>query len=319
MPPFKALQAPPIAADGEHIEHAGDDRLPLSHRVLNLVVILIPFAALIAATVWVWGWGFGWMELTILLAMYLASGMGVTIGFHRFFAHRSFDTSRVMQAILGILGSMAVEGPLLRWVATHRSHHHHSDDALDPHSPHQHGKGFFNMAKGLWRAHIGWIFEPEARDLYRYVPDLSSDRLLRTISALFPLWVGLSLLIPTAVAGLITWSWTGALLGLLWGGLVRIFFVHHVTWSINSVCHIWGFQSFRSHDESRNNPIFGVLGFGEGWHNNHHAFPASARHGLRWWQVDLSYALIRLMSLVGLVSNVRTPSPQHMQAKRIER
>jgi stearoyl-CoA desaturase (delta-9 desaturase) len=292
------------------------DRIPARHRIANLIVILAPPAGLIAAVVWIWGVGFGWLHLGLLLGMYILTGLGITIGFHRLFTHRAFETGRITQSVLAILGSMAVEGPLLDWVATHRSHHQHSDQAEDPHSPHSCGAGFLNMTRGLWRAHMGWILVPKSRDVSRYVADFRSNRLLRTISALFPLWVVLSLTIPAALAGLVTMSWTGALLGLIWGGLVRIFFVHHVTWSINSVCHIWGTRPFRSHDESRNNPIFGILAFGEGWHNNHHAFPSSARHGLRWWQIDMSFLAIWLMSRLGLAWNVKIPTPARMAAKR---
>ena len=162
---------------------------------------------------------------------------------------------------------------------------------------------------------MGWVFEPDRQGLKRYVSDFSADRMVRTISALFPLWVAVGLVIPTAIGGIVSHSWSGALLGLLWGGLVRIFFVHHITWSINSVCHIWGTRPFRCHDESRNNAIFGILAFGEGWHNNHHAFPTSARHGLRWWQIDTSYLIIRFMSWTGLAWNVRTPSKDRIAAK----
>ncbi len=290
--------------------------LPLLHRVVMLLAVLLPFAGLIVAIAVVWGRGFDWLDLGLLLAMFFATGFGVTIGFHRLFTHRSFATSRIMQATLAVLGSMAVEGSLLRWVATHRCHHHHSDSDEDPHSPHTHGAGLLNMARGFLRAHVGWLFEPWNRDLERYIADLDGDRFIRVLSALFPVWVVLGLLIPGAVAGVITGSWLGALLGVLWGGLVRVFFVHHMTWSINSVCHIWGSRPFRSHDESRNNVFFGVLGFGEGWHNNHHAFPTSARHGLRWWELDMSYLIIRFMSIIGLVREVRVPSPDRIAAKR---
>ncbi len=294
---------------------AGAGRMPLSFRITALIVILVPLAGLMGAIALVWGRGFEWLELALLAGMYAATGLGVTIGFHRFFAHRSFETSRTVQAILAVLGSMSVEGSLLRWVATHRCHHQHSDGEDDPHSPHRHGGGFVNMARGLWRAHVGWIFEPLHEGLNRYVSDLRADRMARALSALFPVWVGLGLLIPGALGGVISGSWSGALLGVLWGGLVRIFFVHHLTWSINSVCHIWGAQPFHCHDQSRNNAIFGVLAFGEGWHNNHHAFPASARHGLKWWQFDLSYLVIRLMAGLGLAWNVRVPSAERLAAK----
>jgi stearoyl-CoA desaturase (delta-9 desaturase) len=213
---------------------------------------------------------------------------------------------------------MAVEGPLLKWVAVHRRHHQHSDEHEDPHSPNMFGGGLLGVLKGFWHAHLGWIFKADPPQLSRYVPDLQKDGLLRVLSNLFPLWVLIGLMVPALLGGLITLSWTGALLGFIWGGLVRIFLVHHITWSINSVCHLWGSRPFRSHDESRNNFLFGVLGFGEGWHNNHHAFPTSARHGLAWWQFDLSYYVIRVMAWLRLAYNVRIPELAAMAAKRVQ-
>ncbi len=293
----------------------GPEPLSLAHRIATLIVILVPPVGLVGAIVLVWGYGVDWLSLILFAIMYSLTGLGVTMGFHRFFTHKSFDTSRIMQAVLAVLGSMAVEGPILRWVATHRCHHQHSDADDDPHSPHSHGAGFLNMMRGLWRAHVGWMFDPFPETLARYVADLRADRLVRAISALFPLWVGLGLLVPGVAAGAITGSWTAVLLGVLWGGLVRICIVHHLTWSINSVCHIWGTRPFETHDQSRNNPFFGVIAFGEGWHNNHHAFPTSARHGLRWWELDITYLVVRLLSLLGLTWNVKVPSPARVAAK----
>jgi stearoyl-CoA desaturase (delta-9 desaturase) len=203
---------------------------------------------------------------------------------------------------------MAVQGPLLHWVALHRRHHQHSDQDEDPHSPLARGKGVLGTLRGLWHAHVGWVFEANPPDLGHYVKDLRQSRLLRVVSALFPVWVIVGLLVPTALGGILTWSWTGALFGLLWGGLARVFLVHHVTWSVNSVCHLWGGRPFRTGDHSRNNFLVGVLSLGEGWHNNHHAFPTSARHGLRWWQIDISYWFIRGLALLYLAWKVRTPA-----------
>ncbi|MCA9298263.1 MAG: acyl-CoA desaturase [Phycisphaerales bacterium] len=290
--------------------------MPLRTRLINLVGVTLPFIGLLVAIVLLWGVAFNWIYLGILVVMYLASGLGITVGYHRFFTHRSFRTPRPMAAILAILGSTAMEGSVMQWVATHRSHHQHSDDHEDPHSPHGHGGGVWGMLRGMWHAHMGWIVARRRPDLAKYVRDLKKDPMVRWMSHLFPLWVVLGLLTPALLGGLFTLSWTGVLLGFLWGGLVRIFLVHHVTWSINSVCHIWGRRPFKSHDESRNNPIFGVLALGEGWHNNHHAFPTSARHGLRWWQLDVSYLVIRGMALVGLASDIRTPSPERIAEKR---
>jgi stearoyl-CoA desaturase (delta-9 desaturase) len=282
------------------------ERLSLAVWVLNFLAVVVPFLGLAAAVFLLWGWGFRWVELGLLIGMYVLTALGITVGFHRLFTHKSFETNGVVQCVFAILGSMAVQGSLLQWVAQHRRHHQHSDD--DPHSPHTKGKGFLGLVRGLWHAHLGWVFTGDTPDLARYVKDLRQSRLLRAVSFLFPLWVVVGLLLPTALGGLLTWSWTGALLGLLWGGLARVFLVHHVTWSVNSVCHLWGGRPYRTGDHSRNNFVVGVISMGEGWHNNHHAFPTSARHGLRWWQVDISYWVIRGLALFGLAWKVRTPA-----------
>jgi stearoyl-CoA desaturase (delta-9 desaturase) len=282
----------------------------------NLLAVVVPPAAFVAGMVWLWGGGFGGVHLVILLGGYVLTAIGITVGYHRLFTHRSFEAPAPVRVTLAILGSMAVEGPLFKWVGTHRRHHQVSDHDGDPHSPHGHGRGMLGVLAGLWHAHVGWIFSPDPPELNRYVGDLRRDRALRVINALFPAWVAAGLLIPALLGGLLTKSWSGALLGFLWGGLGRVFLVHHVTWSINSVCHVWGGRPFRTGDESRNNLLFGVLGLGEGWHNNHHAFPTSARHGLRWWQIDASYYLIKAMSWVGLARKIRVPAPAAEAAKR---
>ncbi len=307
------------------VEAAFNDHVPEGHereeasrlvRVVTLATIVLPFVGLLAGFVFLWLAGFHWIHLAMFGVGYVLTGLGVTVGYHRLFTHRSFETGRVMTAVLGILGSMAVEGPVLRWVAMHRKHHQHSDREDDPHSPHGFGSGFGALVRGLWHAHMGWLFKPSSGELDRYVKDLKQDRLVRVISRLFPFWVALGLAIPAGVSWAVTGSWAGGLLGLFWAGLARVFFVHHVTWSVNSVCHIWGTRPFRSHDHSRNNFIVGVLGMGEGWHNNHHAFPASARHGLRWWEIDVSYLVIRGLELLGLARKVRVPAKERVSAKR---
>ena len=282
-------------------------RAPFIHRAVVFALVVIPFLGVICAILGIWGWGVTWIDLTTLLIMYTLTALGVTIGYHRLFTHRSFETIRPIKVVLGALGSMAVQGPLIKWVAMHRRHHQFSDGAGDPHSPHEHGPGLRGILLGFWHAHIGWMFDADPPDLYRYVPDLSADRLVRTTSNLFGLWVVLGLLLPGAAGGLLAGSWTGVILGVIWGGLVRLFLVHHMTWSVNSVCHLWGTRPYAGRDESRNNALFGILAFGEGWHNNHHAFPASARHGLRWWQVDVSYYIIRLLVFLRMASCVRLP------------
>jgi len=283
---------------------------------MTFLSVIVPLLGVIAAALFLWGWGFHWTDLGVLLTMYSLTGLGITVGFHRLFTHHSFETHRTVQFILGVLGSMAVQGPMLRWVAFHRRHHQHSDHNGDPHSPHEQGQGVLGVLRGLWRAHIGWFFEPDPPGLADYVKDLRRSGLQRAVSALFPIWVIAGLLIPTVLGGLLSRSWMGAFSGFLWGGLVRIFFLQHVTWSINSVCHLWGRRPYRTDDESRNNAVFGVLGFGEGWHNTHHAFPTSARHGLRWWQIDVSYWVIRAMALLGLAWNLKLPSKQDQEKMR---
>ena len=280
----------------------------LGQRVANLVAVTVPVLGLVAAIVFLWGRGFSWVDLGLLLGMYAVTAVGITVGFHRLFTHRSFEANRAVQFVLAALGSMAVQGPLLKWVAFHRRHHQHSDTHDDPHSPHHHGAGPLGLLRGLWHAHLGWVFLSDPPHLSRYVKDLRQSRLLRYVSALFPLWVLAGLTIPTVLGGVLTLSWSGALFGLVWGGLVRIFLVHHVTWSVNSVCHLWGGRPYRSDDESRNNFLFGVLALGEGWHNNHHAFQNSARHGLRWWQIDVSWYVIRALALVGLAWRIKLPA-----------
>jgi stearoyl-CoA desaturase (Delta-9 desaturase) len=276
-------------------------------RILNLTLVIVPFLGFVAIVVSFWGRGFHFVDCALLLGMYILTALGISVGYHRLFTHRAFETNRVVQFVLAVVGSMAIEGPLLKWVAIHRCHHQHSDSHDDPHSPHRQVESFLGIMRGLWHSHIGWFFQPDPPDLMHYVKDLHHSSLLRTVSLLFPLWATLGLVIPAALGGLLTGSWTGVLSGLLWGGLARVFLVHHVTWSINSICHLWGSQPFQTGDQSRNNFVFGALGLGEGWHNNHHAFPTSARFGLRWWQIDVGYGFIRALALLGLAWNVRTP------------
>jgi stearoyl-CoA desaturase (delta-9 desaturase) len=286
------------------------DHVPVSAwmKLANLVAVVTPFLGLVGALIFLWGWGFSWVDFGLLVGLYLLTAFGITIGYHRLFTHRAFKTNRIVQAVFAILGAMAAQGPLAKWVAVHRRHHRFSDESEDPHSPNAGRQGFFGMLAGLLHAHMGWLFKPEAADLEHYAKDIRQSKLLSVISALFPLWMVLGLILPAALGGILTASWMGVLLGFLWGGLVRIFLVHHVTWSVNSVCHIWGRQPYRGIDESRNNLIFGILAMGEGWHNNHHAFPSSARHGLKWWQIDVSYWVIRLLALCRLAWDVKAPA-----------
>lgn len=295
---------------------AASTRAPLAVRAMTLTVILVPLLGVLSAPFFVWGWGFGWTDLGLLLSMYVLTALGITVGFHRLFVHRSFETYAWVKFIWAILGSMAVQGSLFNWVALHRRHHQFSDTANDPHSPRHEGTGVLALLKGFWHAHIGWFFKADPPDLLRYVADLRQSRSLRAASQLFPLWVALGLVIPAVLGGLITQTWAGFWTGLIWGGLVRMFLVHHVTWSVNSACHLWGARPFKSDDESRNNALFGILAMGEGWHNTHHAFPTSARHGLRWWQIDVSYGVIRALELSHLAWNVKVPTQEALASER---
>jgi stearoyl-CoA desaturase (Delta-9 desaturase) len=280
----------------------------LAVKVVTFFAILVPFLGVIAAPFFLWDWGFHWTDLGLLLGMFVLTALGITVGFHRLFVHRSFETFTWEKFIWAVLGSMAVQGSLIRWVGMHRKHHQFSDTPNDPHSPQHSGHGVLGLLRGFWHAHIGWFFEADPPDLDRYVKDLTASPSLRVASALFPLWVTLGLVLPATLGGLITLSWAGVLTGFIWGGLVRVFLVHHVTWSVNSACHLWGFRPFKSNDMSRNNVLFGILAFGEGWHNTHHAFPTSARHGLRWWQIDVSYQVIHILALLGLAWNLKLPT-----------
>ena len=291
------------------------EKASLGVQVVTFLGIVLPLAGVIAAPFFVWGWGFQWTDLGLLLGMYFLTALGITVGFHRLFVHRSFETYLWLKFIWAVLGSMAVQGPLLSWVAKHRRHHQFSDMAEDPHSPHQYGSGVLGTLKGFWHAHIGWLFDAKP-DLSRYVKDLSASRTLRVASMLFPLWVVLGLAIPAVLGGVITLSWQGAFTGFVWGGLARIFLVHHVTWSVNSACHLWGRRPYKSDDMSRNNMVVGILAMGEGWHNTHHAFPTSARHGLRWWQLDLSYWVIRGLAFLGLAWSLKLPTKEAQAKER---
>ena len=288
-------------------------------RVAMLFGAVLPLVGLVVAVIGLWGWGVGPVELGLFLGFYLFTGFGITVGFHRLFTHQSFKAPTAIRVLFAVAGSMAIQGAVIDWVATHRRHHAYSDRAGDPHSPHVDAAGgTVGLLRGLWYAHVGWLFAPEATVQKAWAPDLLRDPAIARVSRWFPYFVAASFALPALLGGLITMSFTGALLGLLWGGLVRVFVLHHVTWSINSICHVFGTRPFESHDEARNNAVMALLGFGEGWHNAHHAFPASARHGLRWWELDGSWLVIRTLSLMGLARDIKLPSPTQM-ARRMRR
>jgi stearoyl-CoA desaturase (Delta-9 desaturase) len=290
-----------------------------AHRIANLVAVLLPFAAFLAAVVLLWNQAVDWLDLALLVGFYALTCLGVTVGYHRMLTHRAFETSPRMRTVLAAIGSMAVEGPVITWVADHRKHHAFTDEDGDPHSPHTgHGGGALGAVKGLFHAHMGWMFKGETRaEADRYARDLVRDPGISWVNRTFLLWTLLSLALPFALGWLIGGSLVAGLTGLLWGGAVRIFLLHHVTWSINSVCHFFGRRRFETEDESRNVFWLSILSCGESWHHNHHAFPTSAFHGLKRWEVDPSALVIRGLEKLGLVWNVVRISPERQQAKEL--
>ncbi|QQQ77093.1 acyl-CoA desaturase [Saccharothrix sp. 6-C] len=276
------------------------------------VFVIVPFLALLAAVPLAWGWGLGWVDVALFVAFYYLAGLGVTIGFHRYFTHGSFKANRALKIGLAIAGMMALQGPVIVWVADHRRHHAFSDREGDPHSPWLFGRGPVALAKGFWHAHMGWLFDRDKTNAERFAPDLLADKDLVRIDKLFPLWTAISLLAPAVLGGLITMSWAGALSAFFWAGLVRVAFLHHVTWSVNSICHMVGDRPFAARDRSANVWALAILSFGESWHNLHHADPTCARHGVKRGQIDTSARMIWLFEKFGWATNVRWPNQQRL-------
>ncbi len=292
--------------------------VPSSHRDRLLVglFIVVPLAALIAAIPVGWRWGLRWDDVLIALAFYLVTGMGISMGFHRHFTHGSFKAVRPLRIALGIAGSLAIEGPLLVWVADHRRHHKYSDMPGDPHSPWRFGTGPRALAKGFAWAHVGWMLSPERTSQRRFCPDLLDDGTVRRISGMFPVWVVISLLAPPLIGGLWTMSLTGALTAFFWASLVRVALLHHITWSVNSICHMFGRRDFVSRDRSTNNAWLAIPSFGESWHNLHHADPTCARHGVLRGQVDICARAIWWAERAGWARDVRWPNEERL-ARRL--
>jgi stearoyl-CoA desaturase (delta-9 desaturase) len=287
-----------------------------AERTANMIGVVVPFLGLLAAIVLLWNRAVDATDLAILAATYLLCGFGVTVGYHRLLTHRGFQTHKGLQYMWAVLGGMALQGSVLDWVADHRKHHAHTDTDGDPHSPHVgHGHGF----SGLWHAHTGWLFETHGQaDWKKYAAELYEDQGMRRINRAFP-WLALASLAVPTLLGFVLHGYTaeGALRGLVWGGLVRAFFLHHVTWSINSVCHYFGRRRFDVEDHSTNVFWLALPSLGEAWHHNHHAFPRSAAHGLKRWELDPSALLIRAMKRVGLAWNVIEIAPERQAAKLV--
>jgi stearoyl-CoA desaturase (Delta-9 desaturase) len=280
--------------------------------------VIVPFLAFLAAVPVAWGWGLGWTDVILFVVFYYVSGLGVTIGYHRHFTHGSFKANRPLRIAMAIAGSMAIEGPVIRWVADHRRHHAHSDRDGDPHSPWRYGETTGALLKGLFWAHLGWMFDENHTNREKYTPDLLADKEIRIVDRLFLLWLLLSIFLPPAIAGLIHMSWAAALSAFFWASLVRIFLLHHVTWSINSICHTIGERPFQARDKSTNFWPLAILSFGESWHNMHHADPTAARHGVLKGQLDTSARIIWIFEKLGWATDVRWPKADRLQKLRAE-
>lgn len=282
-------------------------------RTIALVVVILPMLGVLVAIGLIMQGRVSFLDLGLLIGMYTFTMLGVGVGLHRYFSHGSFKTSQPLRTLLAVLGSMAAQGPVYFWVSIHRRHHAHSDAPGDPHSPNLgFGEGMRESVRGLWHAHTGWMFDDEMADWVRYVPDLLRDRRLFQINQLYFTWVLLGLAIPAILGGVITRSWAGFASGFLWGGLVRIFLVHHASWSLGSISHMFGTSPFPTRDHSTNNIWTAVPTFGESWHNNHHAFPYSAFHGLRWWQIDINGLTILALARASLAWDLKTPSERNI-------
>jgi stearoyl-CoA desaturase (Delta-9 desaturase) len=287
-----------------------DDVQPVANesldRTLTGLVTVLPFIGLLIAGWQLWNWWLHWYDLVAFFTVYIPTGLGITVGFHRLFTHRSFKTGPITRGVLGALGSAAIEGPLISWVADHRKHHTFSDEDGDPHSPHVDHHGL----RGLFHAHVGWLFVHDQRALKtRYAPDLLADPVSVFINRTFLWWVLAGFAVPFGIGFALGGTLMAGLTALLWGGLIRMLVLHHVTYSINSLCHVFGRRDFETGDESRNLAWLAIPSFGESWHNNHHAFPTSSVHGLKWWQVDTSSMVIRAMEKLGLAWDVVRFSP----------
>jgi stearoyl-CoA desaturase (delta-9 desaturase) len=292
--------------------------LSMPMKITIGVFVLGPTVLLLGVIPMVWFGLVSWLDLGLLLAFWALTALGITVGYHRFFTHGSFKAPRPVKIALALFGSMALEGSINQWVADHRKHHKFSDEVGDPHSPWRFGTSRKAIAKGLLFAHVGWLFSEEQATVDQYAPDIRDDQDLQRINRAFPLMVALTIILPGIIGGLITWSWIGFLTGLFWGGIVRIAIVHHVTWSINSICHVFGKRPFKSRDLSSNVAWLAIPSFGESWHNLHHADPTCARHGVLKGQIDLSANVIRALEMTGLASDVRWPKPERLAKKLVD-
>jgi stearoyl-CoA desaturase (delta-9 desaturase) len=293
------------------------DHPPAAHRVITLIAVVLPPVGILAVIGTLWGVAVRPIDLVLFALFYVVPGLGITVGFHRYFTHRSFETSRPVKTLLAVLGSMTSQGPVCQWVSDHRKHHAHSDVEGDPHSPHVgSGVGLMGAVRGFWHSHVGWLFSTKGLVVRtKYGRDLLEDAIVRNVDRLYFLWVTLGFVLPFAVGYLLD-GMRGGVEATIWGGLVRIAVFQHITWSVNSICHMFGRRDFDVRDESRNNWLLALPSLGEAWHNNHHAFPSSAVHGLGRFQLDLSALVIRGLEKLGLVWDVKVPDVTSQARRR---
>jgi stearoyl-CoA desaturase (Delta-9 desaturase) len=316
--PLSSLLSPPRAVPSGEMTMAPRSWFKARAEQLLLgVIIVVPLAAVVAAVPLLWNRWITWRDVVLMFALYALTGHGITIGFHRYLTHGAFKAKKALRVALAVAGSMAVEGPVIRWVADHRRHHAYSDADGDPHSPWKYGRSSGALLKGIFHAHLGWLFDAEQTDQKRFAPDLLRDRSIVIVHKLFAAWTAISLLIPAVIGGLWGGSFEAALQAFFWAGLVRIALLHHVTWSINSICHTFGKRPFKARDRSANVWPLAIVSMGESWHNLHHAEPTSARHGVQRGQLDSSARLIWVFEKVGLASDVRWPDPARLAAKLV--
>ncbi|TFV58807.1 UNVERIFIED_ORG: acyl-CoA desaturase [Bacillus sp. AZ43] len=311
--------APPLADPHAGLPANAIGRHKSTLEIVTLyVIVAVPFLALAAVVPAVWGWGLSWLDVGLAVGFYYLTLLGVTVGYHRHFTHGSFKAKRPLRLALAAAGSMAIQGPVIQWVADHRRHHAFADRAGDPHSPWRYGTDLRSLLKGMFHAHLGWLFDRRKTNQARYAPDLLKDGALVTTSKLFVVWAALSLFLPAVIGGLVTGSWAGAWSAFFWAGLVRIALLHHVTWSINSVCHVVGNRPFVSRDRATNFWPLAILSGGESWHNLHHADPTCARHGVLRGQIDISARVIWFFEKLGWARDVKWPDPVRLAAKRVQ-
>lgn len=315
----RALELGEFAERGQNDIKRLQGRLLLQWRMIVGAIVVVPILGMLTATTLAWQGYVGTPELMVFAVFYFATGLGISIGYHRLFTHLSYKAHPGVRFVLAVLGAMALEGPVIRWVADHRRHHRFTDVPGDPHSPHQYPDAHTprGIVRSLLHAHFGWFFDEDKTRVSRYAPDLLKDPVLRAVDRLYVVWACASVLVP----GVVSWAIRGTpeafVVGALFGGLARIFFVQHITWSINSVCHMFGSRPYRTRDESRNNALLAGLSFGECWHNNHHAFPASSRLGHEWWQLDVGWIALRVLKRLNLVRGLNVPGPSSRRPRTV--